>query len=97
MKTKKEHRMEKALHKIAEKIYWNFDSNFGYAFQGSPLTMFVYDFDKDTFHEKEVLKIRLWQDKYQIFKRLPTGNYKTLGSTSEADKLYSYIKKACNV
>ena len=97
MKTKTEHRMEKGLHKIAEKIYWNFDNNFGYAFQGSPLTMFVYDFDKLLFHDQEVLKIRLLQDKYQIFKRLPSGDYKTLGSTTEASKLYSFIKKACNV
>ena len=97
MKTKTEHRMEKGLHKIAEKIYWNFDNNFGYAFQGSPLTMFVYDFDKLLFHDQEVLKIRSWQDKYQIFKRQPTGNYKSLGSTTETDKLYSFIKKACNV
>ena len=89
--------MEQALYRISTKMYFDFSNNFGYAFQGAPLTMFVYDFDKDTFHEKEVLKIRLWQDKYHIFKRLPTGNYKTLGSTSEADKLYSYIKKACNV
>jgi len=43
------------------------------------------------------LKIRLWQDKYKIFKRLPSGDYKYLGSTTEASKLYSYIKKACNV
>ena len=97
MKTKTEHRMEKGLHKIAEKICWNFDDNFGYSFQGSPLTMFVYDFDKDTFHEQEVLKIRLWQDKYHIFKRQPAGSYKTIGTTTEADKLYSYIKKVCNV
>lgn len=97
MKTKTEHRMEKGLHKIAERIYWNFGDNFGYAFQGSPLTMFVYDFDKVSYHEREVLKIRLWQDKYQIFKRLATGDYKALGSTTEADKLYSFIKKACNV
>ena len=97
MKTKTEDRMEKALYKISQKMYFDFSDNFGYAFQGAPLTMFIYDFEKDTFHEKEVLKIRLWQDKYHIFKRLPTGNYKTLGSTSEADKLYSYIKKACNV
>ena len=97
MKTKTEHRMEKGLHKIAEKIYWNFGNNFGYAFQGSPITMFVYDFEKLLFHDQEVLKIRLWQDKYQIYKRQPTGNYKSLGYTTEADKLYSFIKKACNV
>ncbi len=96
MQTKTEIRMEKALHKIAEKIYWDFDSNFGYSFQGAPLTMFIYDFEKDTFHEKEVLKIKLWQDRYNIFKRLPSGDYKTLGSTTEASKLYSYIKKVCN-
>ena len=97
MKTKTETRMEKALHKIAEKIYWNFDANFGYSFQGSPLTMFVYDFDKDTFHEKEVLKIKIWNDRFQVFKRQSTGNYRRLTYTSEADVLYSYIKKACNV
>ena len=97
MKTKTEHRMEKGLHKIAEKIYWNFGDNFGYAFQGGPLTMFVYDFSKLLFHDQEVLKIRLWQDKYQIFKRQATGEYKPLGSTTETDKLYSFIKKACNV
>ena len=57
MQTKTEIRMEKALYKIAEKIYWDFDSNFGYSFQGAPLTMFIYDFEKDTFHEKEVLKL----------------------------------------
>ena len=51
----------------------------------------------EVFHEKEVMKIRLWQDKYNIFKRLPSGDYKALGSTTEASKLYSYIKKACNV
>ena len=96
MKTKTEHRMEKALYKISEKMYFDFSDNFGYAFQGSPLTMFIYDFEKDTFHDKEVLKIRLWQDKYKIFKRLPSGDYKYLGSTTEASKLYSYIKKACN-
>ena len=97
MKTKTEHRMEKSLHKIAQKMYFDFSDNFGYAFQGSPLTMFVYDFDKLLFHDQEVLKIRLLQDKYQIFKRLPSGDYKTLGSTTEASKLYSFIKKACNV
>ena len=89
--------MEKGLHKIAEKISWNFGDNFGYAFQGGPLTMFVYDFSKLLFHDQEVLKIRLWQDKYQIFKRQATGDYKSLGSTTETDKLYSFIKKACNV
>ena len=97
MKTKTEHRMEKSLHKIAEKICWNFGDNFGYAFQGAPLTMFVYDFDKDTFHEKEVLKIKIWNDRFQVFKRQSTGNYRRLTYTSEADVLYSYIKKACNV
>ena len=97
MKTKEEHRMEKALHKIAEKIYWNFGDNFGYAFQGDPLTMFVYDFSKLLFHEQEVLKIRLWQDKFQVFKRQSTGNYRRLTYTSETDVLYSYIKKACDV
>ena len=89
--------MEKSLHKIAEKICWNFGDNFGYAFQGAPLTMFVYDFDKDTFHEKEVLKIKIWNDRFQVFKRQSTGNYRRLTYTSEADVLYSYIKKACNV
>ena len=89
--------MEKGLHKIAEKICWNFGDNFGYAFQGAPLTMFVYDFDKDTFHEKEVLKIKIWNDRFQVFKRQSTGNYRRLTYTSEADVLYSYIKKACNV
>ena len=97
MKTKTEDRMEKALYKISQKMYFDFSDNFGYAFQGAPLTMFIYDFEKDTFHEKEVLKIRLWQDKYNIYKRLPSGDCKTLGSTTEASKLYSYIKKACNV
>lgn len=97
MKTKKEHMMEQALYRISTKMYFDFSNNFGYAFQGAPLTMFVYDFDKVSYHEQEVLKIRLWQDKYQIFKRLATGDYKTLGSTTEASKLYSFIKKACNV
>ena len=97
MKTKTEHRMEKGLHKIAQKMYFDFSDNFGYAFQGSPLTMFIYDFDQDTFHDKEVLKIRLWQEKYGVFKRLPSGDYMTIGYITEASKLYSYIKKACNV
>ena len=89
--------MEKGLHKIAEKICWNFGDNFGYAFQGAPLTMFVYDFDKVSYHEQEVLKIRLWQDTFQIFKRQPTGNYRRLNYTSDAEQLYCFIKKACNV
>ena len=89
--------MEKSLHKIAQKMYFDFSDNFGYAFQGSPLTMFIYDFEKDTFHEKEVLKIRLRQDKFQIFKRQSTGNYRRLTYTSDAEQLYSFIKKACNV
>ena len=97
MQTRTEFRMEKALHKIAEKIYWNFDDNFGYSFQGSPLTMFVYDFDKDTFHEKEVVKIKIWNERFQVFKRQPTGNYRRLTHTAEADVLYSYIKKCCNI
>ena len=97
MKTKTEHRMEKALHKIAEKIYWNFGDNFGYAFQGAPLTMFVYFFFLSSFPVLFFLKIRLWQDKYHIFKIFPSFLSSSLGSTSEPDKLYAYIKKACNV
>ena len=47
MKTKTEDRMEKALYKISQKMYFDFSDNFGYAFQGSPLTMFIYDFFDD--------------------------------------------------
>ena len=99
MKTKKTERLEKGLDKIAQRIYWNFDGNHGYSFQHSKtgLCMFVYDFDKDTFHEKELLKVKVSDEKYQIFKRLPADAYKSLGSTCETDKLYSYIKKVCNV
>ena len=54
-----DYRLEKMLRSIAKIIDSEFDPQFGYSFQGYPLSMSIYDFYKDSFHEKEVVKLKI--------------------------------------
>ena len=91
-----DYRLEKMLRKIAKIIDSEFDSHFGYSFQGYPLCMSVYDFDKDSFHEKEVVRLKIRNDKIHVYKRHAVGHYYKIKSFRKKSKLLSFIKKACN-
>ena len=93
--SEKDYLLEKILRQCADKISKH--KNIGCSFQLGPLTLFIYDFDKELFHNREVLKLKISCGKISVYKRQPAGWYKSLGQTGNGKKLYSYIKKACNV
>jgi len=92
-----DYKLEQILRDIANKIGSEFEPHIGYSFQGYPLSMFIYDFDKDTFWEKEVIKLKIRKEKIYAYKRQPAGNYIKVKTFKKKSKLLSFIKKACNV
>ena len=94
-----DYKLEQILRDIANKIGSEFEPHIGYSFQGYPLSMFIYDFDKDyfLFPEGIFIKLKIRKEKIYAYKRQPAGNYIKVKTFKKKSKLLSFIKKACNV